>query len=71
MVYDIMSDAQRRTLKKPMSAIFPSRWVTSHVSVSTFFMQRKGEGAVFRTIPTKIHDPRRTGHAADSPTALR
>ena len=37
-----------------MNAIFPLRWADKARFRVNVFMQRKGEAAVFRTIPTKI-----------------
>src|SRR5215467_19237 len=55
LVYDIMSDAQRKVFEETHECDFSfelSALARFRVNV---FLQRKGEGAVFRTIPTKIH----------------
>ncbi|HVO95893.1 MAG TPA: type IV pilus twitching motility protein PilT, partial [Terriglobales bacterium] len=54
LVYDMMSDAQRKVFEETHECDFSfelSNLARFRVNV---FMQRKGEGAVFRTIPTKI-----------------
>ncbi len=54
LIYDIMSDAQRKIFEETRECDFSfelSALARFRVNV---FMQRKGEAAVFRTIPTKI-----------------
>ena len=54
LIYDIMNDAQRKTFEETHECDFSfelSELARFRVNV---FMQRKGEAAVFRTIPTKI-----------------
>jgi twitching motility protein PilT len=54
LIYDIMSDVQRKTFEETHECDFSfelSALARFRVNV---FMQRKGEAAVFRTIPTKI-----------------
>ncbi len=54
LIYDIMSDIQRKTFEETRECDFSfelSALARFRVNV---FMQRKGEAAVFRTIPTKI-----------------
>ena len=54
MVYDMMSDAQRRVFEEHHECDFSfERGEIARFRVN-IFMQRRGEGAVFRTIPTKI-----------------
>ena len=54
MVYDIMSDNQRRNFEETHEADFSFEMGTVARFRVNVFMQRRGEGAVFRTIPTKI-----------------
>jgi twitching motility protein PilT len=54
LVYDIMNDAQRRSFEENHECDFSfelGKVARFRVNV---FLQRKGEGAVFRTIPTKV-----------------
>ncbi len=54
LVYDIMNDAQRRAFEETHECDFSfelGKVARFRVNV---FLQRKGEGAVFRTIPTKV-----------------
>src|SRR4030095_5824479 len=54
LVYDIMNDAQRKAFEETREGDFSfalGQVARFRVNV---FMQRKGEGAVFRTIPTKV-----------------
>ena len=54
LVYDIMNDAQRKMFEQTHECDFSfelGQLARFRVNV---FMQRKGEGAVFRTIPTKV-----------------
>src|SRR4026208_531066 len=54
LVYDIMNDAQRKTFEQTHECDFSFEMgQVARVRVNVF-MQRKGEGAVFRTIPTKV-----------------
>ena len=54
LVYDIMNDVQRRVFEETHECDFSfelGKIARFRVNV---FLQRKGEGAVFRTIPTKV-----------------
>ncbi len=54
LVYDIMSDLQRKTFEETRECDFSFELGNIARFRVNVFMQRKGEGAVFRTIPTKI-----------------
>lgn len=54
LVYDIMSDAQRKTFEETHECDFSFEMGSVARFRVNVFMQRKGEGAVFRTIPSKI-----------------
>jgi len=54
LVYDIMNDAQRKAFEETHECDFSFEMGTLARFRVNVFMQRKGEGAVFRTIPTKI-----------------
>lgn len=54
LVYDIMNDAQRKTFEETRECDFSFEMGTVARFRVNVFLQRKGEGAVFRTIPTKI-----------------
>ena len=54
LVYDIMTDAQRKTFEETHECDFSFEMGEIARFRVNVFMQRKGEGAVFRTIPTKI-----------------
>lgn len=54
MVYDIMNDAQRKSFEEHLECDFSFEMGEVARFRVNVFMQRKGEGAVFRTIPTKI-----------------
>lgn len=54
MVYDIMNDAQRKTFEEDHECDFSFEMGEIARFRVNVFLQRKGEGAVFRTIPTKI-----------------
>ena len=54
LVYDIMSDAQRKTFEETQECDFSFELGQVARFRVNVFRQRKGEGAVFRTIPTKI-----------------
>ena len=54
LVYDIMGDAQRKTFEETHECDFSFEMGTVARFRVNVFLQRKGEGAVFRTIPTKI-----------------
>ncbi|HEV8342417.1 MAG TPA: type IV pilus twitching motility protein PilT [Candidatus Binatia bacterium] len=54
MVYDIMNDGQRKVFEETHEADFSFEMGNIARFRVNVFMQRKGEGAVFRTIPTKI-----------------
>ncbi|MFQ5683398.1 MAG: type IV pilus twitching motility protein PilT [Candidatus Binatia bacterium] len=54
LVYDIMSDSQRKAFEESHECDFSFEMGEIARFRVNIFMQRKGEGAVFRTIPTKI-----------------
>jgi twitching motility protein PilT len=54
LVYDIMNDAQRKTFEETHECDFSFEMGTIARFRVNVFLQRKGEGAVFRTIPTII-----------------
>jgi twitching motility protein PilT len=54
LVYDIMNDAQRKTFEESLECDFSFEMGGLARFRVNVFMQRRGEGAVFRTIPTKI-----------------
>ncbi|WP_447979504.1 type IV pilus twitching motility protein PilT [Candidatus Nitrospira bockiana] len=54
MVYDIMNDAQRRLFEEHHECDFSFEMGELARFRVNVFMQLRGEGAVFRTIPTKI-----------------
>ena len=54
LIFDVMNDAQRRTFQDKLEVDFAFALdETSRFRVNAF-VQNRGEGAVFRTIPTKI-----------------
>ena len=54
LVYDIMSDVQRKVFEETHECDFSFELGTMGRFRVNVFLQRKGEGAVFRTIPTKL-----------------
>lgn len=54
MAYDIMSDAQRKQFEESHEVDFSFEMANIARFRVNVFLQRNGEGAVFRTIPTKI-----------------
>jgi twitching motility protein PilT len=54
LIYDIMSDGQRKTFEETRECDFSFALAEIARFRVNVFMQRKGEAAVFRTIPTKI-----------------
>jgi twitching motility protein PilT len=54
LVYDIMNDAQRKVFEETHECDFSFEMGSVARFRVNVFLQRKGEGAVFRTIPTKI-----------------
>jgi twitching motility protein PilT len=54
LVYDIMNDAQRKAFEENHECDFSFEMGSVARFRVNVFLQRKGEGAVFRTIPTKI-----------------
>src|SRR5919108_1692622 len=54
LVYDIMSDSQRKTFEESHECDFSFELGDVARFRVNVFMQRKGEAAVFRTIPSKI-----------------
>jgi twitching motility protein PilT len=54
LVYDIMGDAQRRSFEETHECDFSFEMEKVARFRVNVFLQRKGEGAVFRTIPTKV-----------------
>jgi twitching motility protein PilT len=54
LVYDIMNDVQRKIFEETLECDFSFEMGGLARFRVNVFMQRKGEAAVFRTIPTKI-----------------
>ncbi len=54
MVFDVMNDFQRKTFQEKLDIDFSFELGDLARFRVNVFMQRKGEGAVFRTIPTEI-----------------
>jgi twitching motility protein PilT len=54
LIYDIMSDTQRKNFEESHECDFSFELSSLARFRVNVFMQRKGEAAVFRTIPTKI-----------------
>ena len=54
LVYDIMNDSHRKTFEESLECDFSFEMGGLARFRVNVFMQRKGEAAVFRTIPTKI-----------------
>src|SRR5574337_567074 len=54
LIYDMMNDAQRKNFEEHRECDFSFALGDIARFRVNVFMQRKGEGAVFRTIPTKI-----------------
>ena len=54
LVYDIMNDAQRKSFEETLELDFSFDLGEIGRFRVNVFMQQRGEGAVFRTIPTKI-----------------
>jgi twitching motility protein PilT len=54
LVYDIMNDSQRKTFEETHECDFSFELNSIGRFRVNVFLQRKGEAAVFRTIPTKI-----------------
>jgi twitching motility protein PilT len=54
MIFDMMNDAQRRTFQEHHECDFSFELGEIARFRVNVFVQRRGEGAVFRTIPTKI-----------------
>jgi twitching motility protein PilT len=54
LVYDIMGDAQRKTFEETHECDFSFEMGAIARFRVNVFLQRRGEGAVFRTIPTQI-----------------
>jgi len=54
LIYDIMNDTQRKTFQESLECDFSFEMGGLARFRVNVFMQRKGEAAVFRTIPTKI-----------------
>src|SRR5256885_15636543 len=54
LVYDIMNDAQRKAFEESHECDFSFELGQVARFRVNVFMQRKGEAAVFRTIPTKV-----------------
>jgi len=54
LIFDIMNDSQRKTFQETLECDFSfALGETARFRVNVF-MQRKGEAAIFRTIPTKV-----------------
>jgi twitching motility protein PilT len=54
LIFDVMNDAQRRTFQDKLEADFAFELDADLRFRVNAFVQKRGEGAVFRTIPTKI-----------------
>ncbi|MGH7827128.1 MAG: type IV pilus twitching motility protein PilT [Candidatus Binatia bacterium] len=54
LVYDIMNDSQRKAFEESHECDFSFEMGAIARFRVNVFLQRKGEGAVFRTIPTKV-----------------
>ena len=54
LIYDIMNDSQRKAFEETHECDFSFELGQVARFRVNVFMQRKGEGAVFRTIPTKV-----------------
>ena len=54
LIFDVMNDAQRRTYQEKLEADFAFALDDELRFRVNTFVQNRGEGAVFRTIPTKI-----------------
>lgn len=54
MVYDIMSDAQRKTYEEHLECDFSFEIPNLARFRVNAFVQNRGAGAVFRTIPSKV-----------------
>ncbi|MBX3160186.1 MAG: type IV pilus twitching motility protein PilT [Deltaproteobacteria bacterium] len=54
LIFDVMNDAQRRTFQEKLEADFAFALDDDLRFRVNVFVQNRGEGAVFRTIPTKI-----------------
>ncbi len=54
LIFDVMNDAQRRTFQDKLEADFAFALDAELRFRVNAFVQNRGEGAVFRTIPTKI-----------------
>ncbi len=54
LIFDVMNDAQRRTYQEKLEADFAFALDDELRFRVNAFVQNRGEGAVFRTIPTKI-----------------
>ncbi|MEW6298300.1 MAG: type IV pilus twitching motility protein PilT [Thermodesulfobacteriota bacterium] len=61
LVYDIMNDAQRKSFEENFELDFSFDLGEIGRFRVNVFMQQRGEGAVFRTIPTKILSPEELG----------
>ena len=55
LVYDIMNDSQRKMFEETHECDFSFELGTLGRFRVNVFLQRRGAGAVFRTIPTKLH----------------
>jgi twitching motility protein PilT len=71
LIYDIMNDLQRKNFEEFHECDFSFELGEVARFRVNVFMQRKGEAAVFRTIPTKNFDTRGVRYAAAPQTALR
>jgi len=54
LIYDIMTDTQRKVFEETHECDFSFEFGSVGRFRVNVFLQRKGEGAVFRSIPTKI-----------------
>src|SRR5215467_6248119 len=55
LIYDIMSDSQRKIFEETHECDFSFELGTIGRFRVNVFLQRRGLGAVFRSIPTKLH----------------
>jgi twitching motility protein PilT len=61
LIYDIMNDTQRKSFEENLELDFSFDLGEIGRFRVNVFMQQRGEGAVFRTIPTKILSPEELG----------
>ena len=71
LLFDVITDAQRRAFQEKLEVDFAFALDDDLRFRVNAFVQNRGEGAVFRTIPTKIPKLRRSQPAADPAQVLR